>query len=432
MGNNRDFSDSIKLEVIKNNLKVNNGSICCETCKTKLNSIDECHFDHIYPFAKGGKSTFDNCQILCSECNLRKNDKELQDFVLEEKAKQFLSGAQLNSSTVENKTEEQKSDVVEETNQTRSNRLTKEEFDLEIQRFIDKKGDIHKVDFTRAYNKLPSVWYVKEYYGDLNSLKKAFGIEDLSLNWTREKIKQVLLDYVSVRGDVSEKDLKKKNGLPSYPCILKYYSEYKSFSLFKKEVLGIQNVYKIWTKDEVLASGIAFVKEHGSLSEKDLKAKNGLPTSKVIYNFFGTIKNYQRAIGAPVNDATNFITKEAVEAAVNEYFSGRERVVESRKVFFETFPYKPDIIYKRYGSFDKFCSETGIRFLNVKKASYSKKEIDDAVHNWIFNGNDIPKAKDLTKLGLPSMTSIMKFYESWREPFILYKKIYDEANRNKN
>lgn len=429
MGNNRDFSDSIKLEIIKANLKKNNGSICCETCKTKLSSIDECHFDHIYPFAKGGKSTLENCQILCSDCNLRKNDKELQDFVLEEKAKQFLSGAQLNKDQIDEPGENETSII--DLNKTHSERLTKEEFDAEIQRFIDKKGDIHKVDFTRTYNKLPSVWYVREYYGDLNSLKKAFGIEDLSLNWTRDRIKDVLLDYVSIHGDVCEKDLKKKNGLPSYPCIMKYYSEYTSFSLFKQEVLEIKNVYKVWSKEEVISAGKAFVKENGSLTEKDLKAKNGLPTSKVIYNFFGSMNNYQRVIGAPVKDATTFITKEAIEAAVDDYFGEDERVVESRKAFFESFPYKSDIIYKRYGSFDNFCSITGIRFLNVKKASYSKKEIDDAIHAWIFDGNDIPKTKELTKNGLPSMASIMKYYENWKEPFIIYKKIYDEANRNK-
>ncbi len=67
MDNTRVFSDSIKLEVIKNNLKKNNGSICCEICHDRLNSIDECHFDHIYPYSKGGKSTFENCQILCSK-----------------------------------------------------------------------------------------------------------------------------------------------------------------------------------------------------------------------------------------------------------------------------------------------------------------------------------------------------------------------------
>ena len=406
---NRDFSDSIKLEVIKANLKKNNGSICCETCSAKLNSIDECHFDHIYPYAKGGKSTLENCQILCSECNLRKNDKELQDFVLEEKAKMFLSGAKIDNENADDKSESidnNENNMI----QPQLARLTKEEFDADIQRFIDRKGDIHKVDFTRAYNKLPSVWYVREFYGDLNTLKKAFGIEDLSLNWTRDKIKDALLNYVSVHGDVSEKDLKKKNGLPSYPCIMKYYSEYASFSVFKQEVLGIKNVYKVWTKEEIIASGKAFVEKNGSLTEKDLKAKNGLPTSKVVYNHFGSINNYQRAIGAPVMDSTTYITKEAIESAVDDYFGDRERVVESRKIFFATFPYKPDIIYKRYGSFDNFCSITGIKFLNVKKASYSK---------------------ELTQFGLPSMGSIMKYYESWKEPFILYKKIYDEANRNK-
>lgn len=430
MGNIRDFSDSVKLEVIKNTLKKNNGSICCEICKTKLNSIDECHFDHIYPFAKGGKSSLENCQILCSSCNLSKNDKELQDFLLEEKAKQFLAGGVIDS------IQEHDTDSIIQTDgksDLKESKLTKAEFDLRIKNFIDKRGDIHKVDFSRAYNNLPSVWYVREYYGDLNSLKKAFGIEDLSLNWTRDRIKEVLLDYADKHGDVAEKDLKKRNGLPSYPSILKYYPEYNgSFSEFKENVLGIKNAYKVWTKDEIINAGKAFVEEHGKLGENDLKAKNGLPTSKVIYSHFGSINNFQQLIGAPITKRNVFITKEEIQSAVEEYFGNNERVVESRKVFLESFPYKSEVIYKRYGSFENFCSETGIQFLKYKKGSYSKKDIDDAVHGWIFNGNGIPKAKDLTKNGLPSMSAIMKYYESWREPFVLYKKIFDEANRTNN
>ena len=86
---NRDFSDSVKLSVITENLRKNNGDICCSLCGKKLSSIDECHFDHIFPVAKGGKSTADNCQILCVNCNLKKSDKEMNDFLLEEKAKRF-------------------------------------------------------------------------------------------------------------------------------------------------------------------------------------------------------------------------------------------------------------------------------------------------------------------------------------------------------
>ncbi len=430
MGNNRDFSDSIKLEVIKSNLKKHGGSICCEICNARLNSIDECHFDHIFPFARGGKSSFENCQILCSQCNLRKNDKELEDFVLEEKAKKFLEGVQLNITHDENETNSETVKMM--SSKTKSSRLTKEEFDAEIRRFIDKKGDIHKVDFTRSYNHLPSVWYVKEYYGDLNTLKKSFGIEDLSFNWTRERIKEVLIDYVVVHGDVSEKDLKKINGLPSYPCVMKHYSEYASFSFFKQEVLGIKNVYKVWTKEDIIEAGKAFVNEHGKLTEKDLKACNGLPTSKVIYNHFGSINGFQLAIGSPVSQANTFIDKETIEAAVDEYFGDNERVIDSRKAFFESFPIKAAIICKRYGSFESFCSEFGIKCLVVKKASYSKKDIDDVVHNWIFSGKDIPMGKELTSCGLPSMAAIMRYYENWKEPFVIYKRIFDEANRNKS
>ena len=72
---NRDFSDTVKLEIIKANLEKNNGTICCEICGSKLVSIKECHFDHIQPFAKGGKSTLDNCQLLCVNCNLKKTTK---------------------------------------------------------------------------------------------------------------------------------------------------------------------------------------------------------------------------------------------------------------------------------------------------------------------------------------------------------------------
>ena len=79
---NRDFSDSVKLIVITENLRNNNGNICCAICGSKLSSINECHFDHIFPYSKGGKSTADNCQILCVSCNLKKGECKMADIVI--------------------------------------------------------------------------------------------------------------------------------------------------------------------------------------------------------------------------------------------------------------------------------------------------------------------------------------------------------------
>ncbi|MBQ2661024.1 MAG: HNH endonuclease [Clostridia bacterium] len=152
---NRDFSDSIKLEVIKANLEKNSGDICCEVCGKKLVSISECHFDHIEPYAKGGKSSLDNCQILCVECNLKKNDKQLKDFVLEENAKRFFAGESLTQTEPNPEV-----NIVKSV----SDKITKEEFDNIISDFIDRKGNIHKVDFGREYNHLPSIHYVRQYY----------------------------------------------------------------------------------------------------------------------------------------------------------------------------------------------------------------------------------------------------------------------------
>ena len=289
---NRDFSDSIKLEVIKANLEKYNGKICCEICGAQLSSIKDCHFDHIHPFVKGGKSTLENCQLLCVECNLKKNDKELRDFILEEKAKQFLQGGTLIDS---------EPTPIDIPHNCVNDEMTKELFDQTIAAFIKKKGNI----------------------------------------------------------------------------------------------------------------------------------SNGLPTSKVIYRLFGSLANYQEAVGTLVFGKNEYISKIEIAKALDEYFNGKARIVETPNSFYESFnTISRSTIIKRYGNFAAFCEEHGIKVLVSKKTKYTKREVDDIISKWVKDGNDIPPCKDFSKLGLPSRDVILRYYEDWKEPFYIYKKLYEELGRH--
>lgn len=419
----RNFSDSVKLTVITDNLKKNNGNICCAACGKTLSSIQECNFDHILAFAKGGKSTAENCQILCTECNLKKNDKEFNDFLLEEKAKQFLAGKS-EMTRMQNLNAEIPIKCVNQ----HQNDMSKEKFDLIILNFIERKGDIHKVDFGRDYNHLPSIHYVKKYYGDLHTLKKAFGVEDLSENWNRVTIKTALEQYIMQNGNILQKDLTKKNKLPSLPCILNYYPEYKNFTDIKKNMFDLP-VRSKWDMESVIQAGKNYVAKHGRITENSLHAKNHLPTARIVYKYFGSLAAFQQAVGSDISPQRNYISEIEIENAVNEFFGERKRQVFSMTDFFKSFPYSPSTIHKRFGSFDTFCQRFDITVIQSKKARYTKAEVDDAVAKWVKEGKDIPASKELSKLGLPSMSVILKFYENWKEPFILYRKLYDKLNK---
>jgi len=418
--NNRDFSDSIKLEVIKANLEKYDGKICCEICGMQLSSIKDCHFDHIHPFAKGGKSTLDNCQLLCADCNLKKNDKELKDFILEEKAKQFLQGDAL--------TAPEPAPIYNPQN-NKDDEMTKELFDQIVADFIKKKGNISKIDFSREYNNLPSFRYVVLYYGGLIDLKKAFDIEDLSYSWNRETIKEALLSFVAQRGDIIQEDLAKANKLPSLPCILRHYPECKNFTDVKRILCNLTPRTR-WTKDIALKYGKAFAEEHGRLTQKDLRAENNLPSAKVIDRLFGSLATYQAAVGTQVLGRNEFITKDTIAQAVNQFFDKKERVIDSQSTFYETFVYSQSTILHRYGTFAAFCEEHGITVLVSKKAKYSKREVDDIISKWVKEGHDIPNSHELSKMGLPSRDVILRYYENWKEPFYIYKKLYEELGRH--
>lgn len=64
----RAFGDSIKQKVFEKQSGI------CTIC-TKKFELSEMEADHITPWHEGGKTSEENCQILCKECNRRKSGK---------------------------------------------------------------------------------------------------------------------------------------------------------------------------------------------------------------------------------------------------------------------------------------------------------------------------------------------------------------------
>ena len=417
----RDFSDAIKYSVVRDNLEKNNGRICCEVCGRKLKSINEGHFDHIEAYAKGGKSTKDNCQILCSNCNLKKNDKELNDFLLDEKARKFLDGINIDD---QNNIED--TNIIIQNKPLIKDDITKESFDLLISNFIKIKGNITKTDFTREYNNLPSFCYVTKYYGDFKTLKKAFNIKE-KIIWNRDTIKDALEKYINENGDIFEKDLKAKNDLPSYPCLIKYYPEFSGLNELKSSMFNLK-VRKQWSREDAIQAGKNYVNKNGKVGLKDLISSNNMPDAKVIYRYFGSLEEYQKIIGSEVSHRNELITINDIDKAVNKVLCSRKEF-ESTKDLFDVFPISQSVIYRNFGSIESFCKKYDIIILKKKKAKYSKQEIDDIILKYIKDGKKIPTAaKELVSLNLPSRDTIMRYYRDWHEPFVIYSKLYEKIN----
>ena len=70
--NTRSISDKLRYQVLKRD----NFKCCtCGASPAKDPSV-ELHIDHIIQWSKGGESTLENLQTLCSKCNLGKSDSE--------------------------------------------------------------------------------------------------------------------------------------------------------------------------------------------------------------------------------------------------------------------------------------------------------------------------------------------------------------------
>ena len=68
----RVISDKIRYQVLKRD----NFKCCACGASPAKDPAVELHIDHIVPCSKGGETTLENLQTLCSRCNIGKSDSE--------------------------------------------------------------------------------------------------------------------------------------------------------------------------------------------------------------------------------------------------------------------------------------------------------------------------------------------------------------------
>ena len=96
--------------------------------------------------------------------------------------------------------------------------------------------------------------------------------------------------------------------------------------------------YELWSKEKVIEACKIYLKTHKKITQKDLKKENGLPTSKVIYNFFGTMQSFQEENRLKYQ-RQEFISQEEILIATKEIVQKVGSIFESRNAFLEVFPY---------------------------------------------------------------------------------------------
>lgn len=74
----------------------------CEVCGNGRHNGYEIHADHITPRSKGGKSTVENGQTLCSEHNMMKKNYGVTDFLRSFSEKMIQRAQELKDTRVEN------------------------------------------------------------------------------------------------------------------------------------------------------------------------------------------------------------------------------------------------------------------------------------------------------------------------------------------
>lgn len=169
---------------------------------------------------------------------------------------------------------------------------------------------------------------------------------EVEAKWTKPRVALVLKDFYRKQGFIRNFDLvTSRTGLPNRTTIKRYWPTVED--CLKELRIPWKSVPRTWTKDSVSAEIIRFSVRNGGIRVIDLGPKNGLPSQKVIYEFFGTWKKCLKEL------KLEGWTNEAVLESIRIFNSSSGRLPKKTQFTSGYGLPSPDIVKKHFGSIGK-------------------------------------------------------------------------------
>ncbi len=149
------------------------------------------------------------------------------------------------------------------------------------------KTDQIVVDYYRGSDPIVMNEYV-EYLSSDYSYKE-------EPRWTKRLAALSLKTFYKANGYLRTSDLGTKSALPSKSALLTFWPSVRE--CFEELKIPLIEAPKEWSKADVEAAIRYWLKGNDKISVTDLGSKNGLPSQKTIYRYWGTWRNCEKALG---------------------------------------------------------------------------------------------------------------------------------------
>lgn len=231
--------------------------------------------------------------------------------------------------------------------------------------------------------------------------------------YSRKEIDDAINRCYEKYGDVKEKRFYNDEELLSIGPVKRVYGSLKN-ALDKNDIPENGPGYE-YSEEEIREELIACYEEYGKVTQKILdNSDNDYPTMKTLRNRFGSLNKILKSFDIPINKKSKY-TKDEIDEHLRACYEKYGEVSVAILNNDDELPARP-VISRFYGGLPNALKSLGIpAHPNYSEEMYSKKEIDEALNECYNKHGDISSDIFNKDSEFPSITPVLKIYESWKQ-----------------